>query len=1002
MAKIQVTALPEPKIMRPPEPKNELRQFFSYLYFLRFSLALWLALPGLLGLYFGVPSLAHGIFALELPIHFFYAGFFVTLAGCVALLNARIICAYGEQRFGVEPPKALAVTQDMRWKTFVLSQVPGLIVLAAISAISVYEASSLQIVQDGLVLLAGIAAALAIWILISTFYYWTHRQPDSDLLSHGADPVHVDPFSPTAFLVPGVARLSFLLRLHKTQSPPFARMFGTFFMFSSSWGGSGYHDENLPPEVVTSAPWKWLLNRLPFVDCDKYCKTGILPLLPGHALSIVLAFIWLLIYVGLLPFTAPVPLPKAAMGLAIFFAGLAGLWIVAFALSRNGDLTQRKHIVVSRMVEYGVPFLLLTYLPVSYAAVNNIWPFVYREIPVFPSIAAILMLLIISCWILNGLAFFFDRFRMPVLTTAAVLLFAFHLSVHGGGLLHPWLDSFAAKHSSVRLPIKLISYLIPNPKDHFVDFACAPELCAVAPALAEQVVSPQNILDARLRAHPSAASAPLIIVTATGGGIHAAAWTAEVLAGLENAFAARQQDFHGSVLLISSVSGGSVGAVPFVRGYFNTQTFSHMQQSSWMEPKASSQRWWSKEQVDQNAAPGFISAASRSSLEAVSWGIVYPDMFRLLIPSRSVLGIGDLERFDRGWAMQQRMARNMNTVDCPATRDALQDVAKLPSSQAQPRANLAHQCLTLRELSLAAFNGKVPAVTFNTTTAENGGRFLLANYQTAPSLTGSIYGEPPLPAESFLHAYSASPYDLHTRKNEAVLYPDLEILSAARLSATFPYVSPMPRVPRVPQHQSVAEVFAKSLHFADGGYYDNDGTASAIEFLYEAFWKEPVTQPVPILWIEIRDDDGYQEGVNPDQCSSQITSGTCPLQSNAGPVDTKAPAAPLSQTTAPLGAFWKAGHSSVTLRNHREMALLANAFSTKFTIKHAAIAFHKDKNDVQPLSWHLTGREKKDLLEQIRCRGPELLSIADWFSHSFATERPEQPKPDLPCKTSGN
>jgi hypothetical protein len=641
--------------------------------------------------------------------------------------------------------------------------------------------------------------------------------------------------------------------------------------------------------------------------------------------------------------------------------------------------------------------LLLIYVLLSYAAVKNIWPFVYREIPVFPSIAAILMLLIISCWILNGLAFFFDRFRMPVLTTAFILLFVLHLLVHAGGGAHRSLDSFASAHPFVRLPIRLISYVIPSPKDHFVDFACASELCAVPPAKAERRVSPKDILAARLHAHHSA---PLIIVTATGGGIHAAAWTAEVLAGLENAFAARNQDFHGSVLLISSVSGGSVGSVPFVRSYFNPQSFAAMKDPKWIEPKQSSQqRWWSKDAVDENAPPDFISAASRSSLEAVSWGIVYPDMFRVLIPSRSLLGLGDLERYDRGWAMQQRMARNMNTVDCPAITNALKDVAKLSSSPGQPRANKADQCLTLRELSLAAASGNVPAVTFNTTTAENGGRFLLSNYQTAPSLNGRIYSEPPLPAESFLHAYSASPYDLYPHQQEAALYPDMEILSAARLSATFPYVSPMPRVPRVLQHQSVAEVFAKSLHFADGGYYDNDGTASAIEFLYEAFWNEHFAQPVPILWIEIRDSGDFQEGVNPDQCTSQIASGTCPLQRNAGPTDATEPSAPLSQTTAPLGAFWKAGHTSVTLRNHREMALLANAFPTLITIKHAEIAFHKGKNEVQPLSWHLTGREKKDLLDQIRCRGPELLSIADWFSGSFATDRPAQVDIDPRCKT---
>ncbi len=995
MANIQATLVAEPNLSH-QESSNALRQFFSYLYFLRFSLALWLSLPGLLLLNYSLPSLAHGIFALERPTHFFYAGFFVTIAGCVALVNARITCAYGEQRFGIAPPEALNVTEDMRWKTFVLSQTPGFVVLAAVCAISIYEASTLKVVKDGLALLAGIATALAIWILISTFYYWTHRQPEAVADSTG-HPIDLAPnsCSPTAFLVPGVQKLSFLLRLHKTQPPPFAQIFSTLFMFSASWGGYGYQDETLPREVVASSLWRWILNHAPFVDKKKYCETGIRPLLPGHALSLVLAFLWLLVYAGLSPFTAPVPLPTATLAATLLFTGLALLWILAFALNRNGKLEQQKHVLAGKIVEYGVPFLLLLYWPASYALLHDIWPFHnvwHPEIPIFPSIAPILMLLIISCWIFNGFAFFFDRFRMPVLTTAACLLLLLHLGVHFGGEVHRGLDRMAAKFKTVSLPIKLVSLAIPNPKDHFTDFACAPELCAVSPARAEKVITPKDILAAHLH---SGHSAPLIIVTATGGGIHAAAWTAEVLAALENTFAARNQDFHSSILLISSVSGGSVGAVPFIRSYFDPTTFARMRDPYWLKPQDSSgRRWWSTQEAEENTAPPFISAASTSSLEAVSWGAVYPDMFRLLLPSRTLLGIGDLERYDRGWAMQQRMAVNMNTIDCPATSEALQVHPRFSADSHQQRPNRVDQCLTLRELSLAASGGKVPAISFNTTTAENGGRFLLANYQTTPGLSNSYYAERLLPAESFLHVYSSSRYDLPGRAE--TFYPDLEILAAARLSATFPYVSPMPRVPRVRQHQSVDEVFAKSLHFADGGYYDNDGTASAIEFLYEAFWNQQFATPVPILWIEIRDNGDFYGGVNPDQCTSQIASGICPQQ-HAGPAETSEPSAPLSQTTAPLAAFWKAGHTSVTLRNHREMAILANAFATQFRIHHAEITFHKAKEEVQPLSWHLTGREKKELLEQIRCRGPELKSIAEWFSYALINERPTNAPADPGC-----
>src|ERR1019366_1222327 len=147
------------------------RSTLGYLYFLRFSIVLWLALPSLLLLNLPATySLAHGLFALERPFHYFYVGFFVALAGCVALLTARVTCAYGDQRFEIGPPKAFAVKKDMRWRTFVLSQVPGLILLTGICWISILEAGALEIATDGAALLMGICAALFFWAVVSTIY----------------------------------------------------------------------------------------------------------------------------------------------------------------------------------------------------------------------------------------------------------------------------------------------------------------------------------------------------------------------------------------------------------------------------------------------------------------------------------------------------------------------------------------------------------------------------------------------------------------------------------------------------------------------------------------------------------------------------------------------------------------------------------------------------------------------------------------------------------------
>src|SRR5262249_24042526 len=53
----------------------------------------------------------------------------------------------------------------------------------------------------------------------------------------------------------------------------------------------------------------------------------------------------------------------------------------------------------------------------------------------------------------------------------------------------------------------------------------------------------------------------LVAVTAAGGGIQAAAWTARVLVGLHELYG---DDFTRSICLLSAVSGGSVGALNYL------------------------------------------------------------------------------------------------------------------------------------------------------------------------------------------------------------------------------------------------------------------------------------------------------------------------------------------------------------------------------------------------------------------------------------------------------
>lgn len=64
--------------------------------------------------------------------------------------------------------------------------------------------------------------------------------------------------------------------------------------------------------------------------------------------------------------------------------------------------------------------------------------------------------------------------------------------------------------------------------------------------------------------------------------------------------------------------------------------------------------------------------------------------------------------------------------------------------------------------------------------------------------------------------------DLHDLRTDACACWDMGVFSAARLTSTFPYVTamPVPSAPDLPQ-----------LHYADAGYFDSNGTFTALRWL---------------------------------------------------------------------------------------------------------------------------------------------------------------------------
>jgi hypothetical protein len=346
-----------------------------------------------------------------------------------------------------------------------------------------------------------------------------------------------------------------------------------------------------------------------------------------------------------------------------------------------------------------------------------------------PALFFVVLLLMLLCWGLSGLSFLLDRYRVPVLTIILLIGYFtspnYYYAVDGGKTLTP--------------------------------------------------LTPKEVIGAG-----AINSRRIIVVAAEGGGIQAAAWTARVLTGLQSQF----PEFGQAVRVVSSVSGGSVGALFFVNGY-NRQT--GVPENDALEP--------------------ILKMAEGNSLDAVARGLVYHDFIHTLIPWWEA---GD----DRGTALQSSWTVNCQKVCEEFLRDNPGKVCPVNCAMTDTLAGWADDVRA----------GKRPANIFNGTIVESGDRLLITNSDIEKPLDRG-------------------------RVNVRRLLggKDVQAATSARLSAAFPYVSPAARA-------DAEDPFGAKLHVVDGGYYDNYGMTSLVEWLNAAFINDLLDS---VLVIQIQNfDDG--------------------------------------------------------------------------------------------------------------------------------------------------
>jgi len=409
--------------------------------------------------------------------------------------------------------------------------------------------------------------------------------------------------------------------------------------------------------------------------------------------------------------------------------------------------------------------------------------------------------------------------------------------------------------------------------------------------------SPAEILDGA-----KSDGSPFVILVATeGGGIQAAAWTAAVLTGLERT--CRQlvdNEENRKELGEEEIEGYCSEKIKMISAVSGGSVGSMFVVNSYRDGRLPN----GDEDLEE-----IFRQASASSLDSVSWGMAYPDLlqsFFWFIPYRS----------------QGREA-------------ALED-------QWIVNAGEGSSALKGATLNSWATESK-PQVIFNVTSVETGTRVMLTNVQfgNAPESEETLSWEP----WTFEDATGCRP-DSNV---------DLEIVTAARLSASFPFVTPVTH-PGVDKGTCGKDY--RKLHFADGGYYDNFGVLSLTN------------------WVDVALEDKERsrrltESETPMILVIRIGTGadTGKTGSDGGGGDSEI----LLQEYAPL----------MTLYNIRTAAQRENAeivflqLSKKWNERARqegrredlinSVTFRYDdpsgSDEQPPLSWHLTEEQKKN----VRC-----------------------------------
>ncbi len=278
----------------------------------------------------------------------------------------------------------------------------------------------------------------------------------------------------------------------------------------------------------------------------------------------------------------------------------------------------------------------------------------------------------------------------------------------------------------------------------------------------------------------------LVIFGVSGGGIRAAVWTAAVLEGLEDQMPGSETAaaFRDHIRIFTGASGGMLAAALYAADF---------------------------ERPPAAKTPEKLSAMlARDSLWRTIQTMIFTDLPAIGVPWTS--------RWDRGRSLEAAWNENTrpyaNSSDRPnILRRAWLHLLRKPLG---PKSPLEKSFADLHDLEAEA---RRPSLLFSPMLVEDCRRLLITNLEVAaltqalcPSLNHPIANSPPPEVQS------VEALDFFRYFPDA--YSSLHVSTAARMSATFPFVTPGVSLPTDPPRRVV-----------DAGYFDNFGVNLAALWL---------------------------------------------------------------------------------------------------------------------------------------------------------------------------